>query len=428
MKVRFDYGRDGREVDVPAHNLIGILHSHPAPGIPAPSDAIALALRQPIGAQPLLELALGHKNACLVICDITRPVPNPVLLPPVIETLNRAGIPTDQITILIATGTHRPNIGAELDDLVGAEVARTVRIVNHRSRDIHSHTYVGRSPSGLSVWLDSLYCNADFKLTIGLIEPHFMAGYSGGRKLIMPGIAATETIQRWHCPQFLESPYATNGVLEHNPVHAESLAIARMARPDFILDVSLNDSNEITGIFAGDMEDAWNQGVNFVAQHVKASIPHHADIAVTTCAGFPLDATFYQAVKGMVGAMSAVKPGGTIVIAAECAEGIGSPEFTNALLEAEDLEQFVAHISQPDVFIPEEWQIEELARAKRHADVVFVTDGIEPNLLQRCFVTPAQSLEEGIAIALDKQGPNATLVAIPRGPYVIPTLNATDEL
>jgi nickel-dependent lactate racemase len=193
-----------------------------------------------------------------------------------------------------------------------------------------------------------------------------------------------------------------------------------MMPPDLILDVTLEESNRITGVFAGDLERAWRTGVEFAAQHVRAATPQAADIVVTSCAGYPLDATFYQAVKGMVGALPVVKEGGTIILAAECAEGIGSPLFTRTLLEAGDLQQFVAHISQPDVFLPEEWQVEELAKVARTAEIFCIAGGIPAERLAECFVNPAPNIEAALHVAFAKHGSNATVLAIPRGPYVIP--------
>lgn len=420
MRILLDYGKTGLEVDLPDENLLGVLGLTPAPSIENPEEAVMEALRHPIGTRPLLELARDRRDACIVICDITRPVPNTTLLPPLLSTLEEAGIPASAITILIATGTHRPNIGEEADRLIGADIAARYRILNHSCKDLESHRLLGVSPHGVPAWIDRTYCDSGLKITVGLIEPHFMAGYSGGRKLIMPGLAAMETVQQWHCPRFLESPYATNGSVESNPVHLEALAIARMAPPDLILDVTLDQTNKITGIFAGELESAWRAGVEFAAQHVQARTPQAADIVVTTCAGFPLDTTFYQAVKGMVGALPVVKAGGSIIIAAECAEGVGSSDFESTLLETEDLEEFVRYISQPGVFLPEEWEIEELAKVVRHAEVYCVARGIPDSTLERCFVTPVDSVEEGVRRALAKHGSHAKMLAIPRGPYVIP--------
>jgi nickel-dependent lactate racemase len=422
MRVRLDYGKTGLMAELPDANLIGILGLSPAPPLTSPTDSVEAALAAPIGTLPLARLAQGKKDAVIVICDITRPVPNKTLLPPILRTLEASGIPAERITILIATGTHRPNEGEELHQLIGAEIASRYNVVNHDSHDRAAQRYLGVSPNGVPVRLDSVYCDADLKITVGLIEPHFMAGYSGGRKLIMPGVADFETVQRWHCPRFLESPMATNGIVDGNPVHAESLAIARMMPPDLILDVTLDESNRITGVFAGDLEQAWLAGVEFAAQHVRTAAPQLADIVVTSCAGYPLDATFYQAVKGMVGALPVVKEGGTIILAAECAEGIGSPLFTRTLLEAGDLEKFVAHISQPDVFLPEEWQVEELAKVARRAEIICVAGGIPAERLADCFVQPALSIEAALQSAFARHGQNATVLAIPRGPYVIPYL------
>jgi lactate racemase len=420
MRVRLDYGKTGVWAELPDDNLIGVLNLPDSAPLSEPNAAIEHALAHPIGTPALAELAQGRRDACIVICDITRPVPNKVLLPPIIRTMESAGIPPERITILIATGTHRPNWGDELNALIGANLAANYRVVNHDSHDPTMHHDLGVSPNGVPIRLDKTYCDADLKVTVGLIEPHFMAGYSGGRKLIMPGIAAFGTVQRWHCPRFLEHPNATMGIVDGNPVHAESLAIARTVAPDMICDVTLNAQNEITGVFAGELEQAWRTGVDWAARHVRVPCPEPADIVVTSCAGAPLDATFYQTVKGMVGALPIVKPGGSIVIASECPEGIGSPDFTQALMETDDLEQFVAHISQPDVFVPEEWQVEELARAARHANIYCYAGGIPKETLSRCFVTPIDSIEQGVALAMQKHGKNARIAAIPRGPYVIP--------
>ena len=421
MRVRLEYGRDGLEAELPDKNLVAVLRLKTPPPLSRPESAIEAALARPIAARPLEELALGRRDACIVVCDITRPVPNSTLLPPVLATLERAGIPRDRTTILIATGTHRPNEGAELDAILGEDIAHTYRVVNHVCADAKAQTYLGTTEAGVPVHLDRTYCEADLKITIGLIEPHFMAGYSGGRKLIMPGLAALETVQAWHSPRFLEHPNASNGVVFCNPVHDEALRIAKMMPPDMILDVTLDEENRITGVFAGDLEEAWLEGVRFAEQSVSAPINEPVDIVVTTCAGHPLDATFYQAVKGMVGALPILKPGGSIVIAASCSEGIGSPEFTRTLLETDDLRTFRHEMQQPGwKFIPDQWEVEELAKAAVDNHVFCVCDGIDSGTLSRLFVTPASTVEHAVEMAMATHGQSATLAAIPKGPYVIP--------
>jgi nickel-dependent lactate racemase len=422
MRILLDYGRTGLEVDLPENNVAAVLRQQAATPLSDPETALRSALAAPIKAAPLAEVARGRRSACIVICDITRPVPNSFLLPPILETIEQAGITRNAITILIATGTHRPNLGAEAEALVGAGIASNYRICNHACRDESMHVSLGTSPAGVPVRLDRRYVEADLRITIGLIEPHFMAGFSGGRKLIMPGIAAEETIQSWHSPRFLESPLARAGSVDGNPVHEESLAIARILPPDLIVDVTLDEQNRITGIFAGELATAWQEGVSFVKQYVSAEMDEPADIVVTSNAGAPLDATFYQTVKGMVNAVPVVKRGGDIIIASRCQEGLGSADFSRLLLETEDLDEFVDRISRPGPFYPEQWQVEELAMAARHACITCVTEGITADTLANCFVTSAETVEEAVNDALEKHGKDARIAVIPHGPYVIPAV------
>ena len=421
MKVRLEYGKSGLEVDLPDDNVAGVLRLSHSPAIDGPSAAVADALANPISTRPLPELAEGRDNACIVVCDITRPVPNTILLPPILACLHEAGLPPERVTILIATGTHRPNEGAELDAILGPEIAAKYRVVNHVSRDRGSQSFLGITEAGLPVFIDRIYCEADLKITVGLIEPHFMAGFSGGRKLIMPGLAGQETVEAWHSPRFLEHPNASSGVVAENPVHDEALRIAKMVPPEMIVDVTLDEQNRITGIFAGELEQAWRQGVAFAEKSVRAAVPEPVDIVVTTCAGHPLDATFYQAVKGMVGALPILKPGGSIIIAASCSEGIGGAEFTRTLLETEDLAEFHHAMQQPDwKFIPDQWEVEELAKVVLHHKVYLVCDGIPPETTSQLFVTPAATVETAVQSALSHHGPDSTIAVIPKGPYVIP--------
>ena len=351
-----------------------------------------------------------------MVCDITRPVPNAVVLPPIIETLQSCGIPAARITILIATGTHRASTEAEIVTMLGNEVlAKGCRIVNHICTYAAAHRFLGATPNGIPVSLDTHYLDADLKITCGLIEPHFMAGYSGGRKMVMPGVAALETIQAWHSPRFLEHPNATNGITRGNPVHEENTRIARMAPPDLIVDVVLDTERRITGVFAGEMARAWEAGVEFVEKRARASVAEAVDIVVTTSAGWPLDLTYYQTVKGMVGALPVVKPGGHIIIASACTEGIGGADFTRTLLETDNLETLMTQMQQPDWEpVPDQWQVEELAKAVRANPVVCVTDGIADEMLTRLFAAPAADVESAVAGALAIHGPASKIAVIPQ--------------
>jgi lactate racemase len=424
MQITLDYGKTGLNVTLPEANVLGVLRHRAAPPLTEPRSAVVAGLRNPIGAKPLAEIAQRKKTACIVVCDLTRPVPNPVLLPPILDALAEGGISRENVTILIATGTHRPNTPDEIEIMLGAEIANCVRVVNHVCTDDTSHRDFGVTPRGVPVKLDKTYTEAEVRVTVGLIEPHFMAGYSGGRKLIMPGIAALETIQNWHSPRFLEHPAATNGSVAGNPVHEENTYIASLCPPDCIVDVTLDEEKRITGVFVGAMVAAWQEGVRFAEQQVKASLPRPTDIVVTSGAGWPLDTTFYQAVKGMVGALPAVRRGGSIVIASSCSEGIGSPHFTELLRETADLNELMARMQSPEwEYIPDQWQVEELAKATRENRIYLVCDGITPEIAAELFVTPAATVEEAVADALQRHGPDATIAVIPKGPYVIPVIS-----
>jgi nickel-dependent lactate racemase len=422
MKVKLDYGRDGLEVELPDRNLAGILDLRSAPPLPDPEAAIRAAIEQPIGMPPLAELCRGRRTACVVISDITRPVPNATLLPPILDCLEANGFDRDGITILVATGTHRPNEGDELVEMMGPRIASEYRIENHAARDLDAHVWLGHAPLGTPVAVDRRFVEADLRITTALIEPHFMAGYSGGRKSVCPGLCSIETVKVWHGPRFIGHELSDNGRVAGNPVHEDALAAARMARLDFIVDVTIDAQRRITGVFAGEVEAAWLRGVAFVERLVQAPLPAPADIVLTTCAGHPLDLTFYQAVKGMVGALPVVKERGTVLIAARCAEGIGSREFTDILLDNDDIEAFVARTYEPGFFIPDQWEVHELAKALRRAEVLCYTEGIDAATLERCFVTPIPSVEAGLERALRHHGPDARVAVIPKGPYVVPVV------
>ncbi len=419
MRVRLEYARTGLDVVLPDARVVRELAYKDARPLADPHAALAEVLARPSGTPPLAELARGRKDACIVICDITRPVPNQMMLAPMLATLEAAGIPRDKITILIATGLHRPNHGDELIELLGAEIAARYRIVNHHGQRIHEHTYLGLSPRGVPIWIDSRYVRADLKITTGLIEPHLMAGFSGGRKLICPGIAALETVKVWHGPDFLEHPKADCGILDGNPVHEENTWIGRHTGCDFIVNVVIDAQRRPLCFVAGDMEQAFLEGVAFVKQVVIDRVSEPVDIVVTSSAGYPLDTTFYQAVKGLTGALPIVKQGGTIIMAAGLAEGIGSDEFQQLFTENPSLEVFVERILGKEYFVLDQWQLEELAKVRRKAKVKVVSHGLSAATIDSLFVESAPTVEQAVADSLAEYGPQATIAVIPKGPYVL---------
>jgi nickel-dependent lactate racemase len=422
MRVHLEYGRCGLEVDLPERNVVKCLGYQPAPPLADPHQAVWDQLARPSGTRPLAELARGRQSACVAICDVTRPVPNRILLPPILQTLEKSGIPRDRILVLVATGLHRPNLGDELVEMVGPAIVDEYRIENHDGRALSEHAYLGDTPRGVPVWIDRRYVEADLKITTGLIEPHFMAGFSGGRKLICPGLAAWETIKAWHTPAFLEHPNARAGQLEGNPVHEENTWIGRRAGCDFIVNTVLDAKRQILALVAGDMEQAFHEGVDFVGRLLTDTVAEPVDIVVTTAAGYPLDTTFYQSVKGMVGAMEIVKPGGTIILAASLTEGIGSPEFQRLFEDNPSLDVFMDRILHNGDCTLDQWQLEEMAKVRRKADIKVVTHGLPPETVNRLFVESASSVEAAVADCLKQYGTDATIAVIPKGPYVLATV------
>lgn len=422
MKVELWYGRRMLPVEVPEENLVAVLRKREVEPLSDPEGAVERALEEPIASRPLQEIAKGRREACVVISDITRPVPNKVVLPPILRTLERCGIPREKITILVATGMHRPTTVEELDWLVGEEIRKTYRIVNHDARDKSSLIYLGETSLSTPIWINKLFYESDLKILTGLIEPHFMAGYSGGRKAVCPGLVGPETMRVFHSPGHLEDPNAETGVIEGNPLHVDATEIAKKAGVDFIVNVAVDEKRCMIGVFAGDLEGAFMEGVRFVEGCVKVEVSEPADFVVTSAGGYPLDATFYQTVKAMVVPLPAVKEGGTLIVASALSEGIGGPEYTETLLSLEDIHRFVERLWEPDFFILDQWEIEEQAKALRKAKVMLYSDGLDKETLSRLFVEPISSVEEGIRKALSEHGPQGRIIVIPEGPYVMPVL------
>ena len=419
MKVRLEYGRTGLDVHLPDDRGVRKLAYKDAAPLADPDAAVRQAIANPTGTPALAELARGRKDACILVCDITRPVPNRLILTPILETLEGGGIPREKICILIATGLHRPNLGDELVEMVGQEIVDRYRIENHHGTVLSEHAFCGDSPRGVPIWIDSRYVAADLKITTGLIEPHLMAGFSGGRKLICPGIAALETVKIWHGPDFIEHPKADCGILDGNPVHEENTWIGRHVGCDFIVNVVIDSERRPLRFVAGDMEVAFLQGVEFVKDVMRDTVPEEMDVVVTSAAGYPLDTTFYQAIKGLIGALPVVKQGGTIILAASLSEGVGSPEFQRVFREHPSLEVFVERILGKEYFVMDQWQVQELAKVCRKAKVKVVSGGLSADVLNKLFVESAPSVEQALADSLDEYGPNATVAVIPKGPYVL---------
>ena len=420
MNITLDYHRTGLEVRVPDEHLAAVLNMRETSPLVDPVAATREALRRPVAGPPLETLGLGRRNACVVVSDITRPVPHDIILPPLLECLERSGLRPEDITLLVATGLHAPMDEDQLRETLTDAVVDRYPVINHVARNGEEQADLGTTRTGIPIHVDRRYVRSDLKVLTGLIEPHFMAGYSGGRKLVAPGLVGVETIKHLHGPKILEHPRATTGVLDGNPLHEAALEIARRAGVDFILNVSMDEDRRITGVFAGELDRAHRQGVIHVDDMVVAGVEEQVDIVVTSAAGYPLDTTFYQAVKGMVGVLDILKKDGSIVIAAGCADGIGSAEFEDLLRRTTDIDAFIEWIQRPGVFTIDQWEIEELVKALKKGRIYLFSDGLSDDDARECLVEPVPSVEAGIERALRRHGSDATIAVVPRGPYVIP--------
>jgi nickel-dependent lactate racemase len=421
MRARLAYG--DREIDVPLPDgrRVDVLEKQDVPVIADPDAVLRRALAHPTATPALGELARGRENAVIVVSDITRPVPNATLLPAILDALREGGLPPEAVTILVATGLHRPNTPDELDRMLGSELARTLRVVQHDARDADAHRDLGRTRGGIPVVIDRSFLDADLRIITGLIEPHLMAGYSGGRKAVCPGLAAVETVRVAHGPAMLEG-HVGPGIVDGNPLHEGLLEIQRTVGVDFLVNVALDRERRIAGIFCGDPERAHAEGMRFVERESLVSLDEPADLVITSGGGAPLDSTFYQSIKGIATASAVVKPGGAILLCAALTEGVGSASFEKLLRESADPRAFEARLDDDRFFAIDQWMVQHLCQAHRRARVLVYSDGLPAAAIAELMVEPAASPAAGIAAALAGRGPEARIAVLPQGPYVLATL------
>lgn len=418
MRVHFAFGKSGLDLNLPSGFEYKLLEARSASPLADATAAIEAALDAPFSGPSLTELAGGRRTAAISVCDITRPVPNRIVLPPLLTRLQQAGIRRNDISILIATGLHRPATESEIAEILGPEIFGTVEVLNHDARNLDEHRHLGQTASGTPVHIDERFMRADLHITLGFIEPHLMLGFSGGRKLIAPGLAAQQTIKVIHSPKFMRDPRATEGSIEDNPLHQELLEIARMARHDFMVDVALTRDRRIAGVFAGHPEKAHAAGMQFVSRVMLERLTDSVDAVITSCAGYPLDLTFYQAIKGITAAQHIVKRGGRILLIAECSEGPGAHEFCQMLKRTPSWEEFLDSIREAPVTV-DQWQLEKLALVTRKAEVLFYTPGLSSEFHSSLWGRPAASIQEAIDALTAGLPAGASIALMPEGPYVL---------
>jgi nickel-dependent lactate racemase len=420
MNVALKYGTAGLRLALPeTPGFQGVLAPTEPGVVPAPGNAVAKALAEPIGGRPLAELARGRKSACIVVSDVTRPVPNPVLLPPILAILSDAGIPRERTVILIATGMHRPSSAEEIVRLVGPEVARDHRVVDHDSRRRSDMVEVGKIGGRVPALVNRAYVEADLKILTGFIEPHMWAGYSGGRKSILPGICSIETLQYMHGPEMVAHPGCEYGLLDGNPFHEAGLDVMAMAGADFVVNVTLSTKKEITGVFCGHAVEAHAAGCAFLARHCVKEVAEPLDFIVTTNAGAPLDCNLYQTVKGITGAAPAVKAGGDIVIASRCNEGAGSAEYRNILEMVDSPQEFLGRLMRKEFFVPDQWCAQETYQVLTGKTVWLYSEGLSPEELARYHFRPVRDIAACVLELLRMHGAGARWAVVPDGPMLI---------
>lgn len=420
--VEIAFGRKQLEVELPEGAQPTIIRKNPQPKISDPEGAILRALENPVSAEPFSELVKGRKSACILICDITRPVPNRLFLRPMIEMLMEAEVAAKDILVLVATGLHRPNEGQELQELVGGPwVLETVRVENHYARNDADHADLGRTARGTPVKIDRRFLEADLRIATGLVEPHFMAGWSGGRKVVAPGVAHQETIRTFHAARFMEHPKAIQCNLDGNPLHEEQLEICRRVGEIYAVNTVVDEERDLVYANFGEIRASHLEAVKFVSSATTVPIGRRFRTVLTSAAGYPLDKTYYQTVKGMVTPMAILEPGGTLIIASECSEGFGSEEFRSSQEKLVEIgkERFLEMLLTKSFAEVDEWQTEMQLKPMRLGKIQFYTTGLNEEERRITGVELVESLENAVRRSVQEHGDPAVAV-IPEGPYVVP--------
>jgi lactate racemase len=421
LKIDLAYGRGHLPVFLPEHRTTVIQPTH-IPGVPDEQAAVLNALENPIGAPSLKHWIPPNSRVCIVFTDITRATPNERLIPWLLEYLR--DLPRQQITLLNGLGTHRPNTQAELAQLLTPQVVANYRVLNHEPESPDALVQFGSTSDGTPAWLNRHLVEADVRIITGFIEPHFFAGFSGGPKGIMPGVAGQATVMSNHSARNISDPSATFGITDGNPIWEEMRDIALRPGRSFLVNVALNDRRQITGVFAGDLLAAHKAGCAFVKQSAMQAVPEPFDIVVSTNSGYPLDLNLYQGVKGMSAGARILKPGGTLILACECSDGIPSgSSFDRLLRSASRPEEILARLSSPGFSQSEQWQAQIQALIQRQAKVL-LHSSLTDDQVRAAHLLPCPDITAAVQ-DLSARSKNAlTIGVLPQGPLTIPYLSS----
>ncbi len=418
MRVKLAYGKTGLPLELDDSLDVTVVEPTFVPALPDPAAAVRAALEAPIGSPPLRELVLPGMSVGVIFSDITRPAPNPLLLGAVLEVLD--SVPGVEVTLFNALGTHRPNTETELRAMVGDAVFERRRIVQNDTFDPSTQVRVGVTSKGHETWLNAALMRCDLKVLTGFIEPHLFAGFSGGGKAIMPGMAGQRTVLGNHDAGMVGHPKAIWGVTHGNPIWEEVREVACQAGRLFLLNVTLNRDKAVTGVFAGDLDRAHAEGCAFVKRSAMVAVSRPFDIVITTNSGYPLDLNLYQSIKGLRAADSVVRPGGAIIIATSCWDGI--PEhglYGRILRESRDPAELLDKICEPGFLEQDQWQAHVQALVQSKADVFVRSDGLSDDQIRGALLKPCHSIEDTVAELLGRYGRGASICVMPEGPQTI---------
>lgn len=419
MQTQLSYGKTGLNVEVPDNSVL--LEPKYISGIENEQQAVINALRHPYGTSSLRDSVKSTDTVAIVISDITRPTPNHKLVPWILQELSH--VPPENVVIINGTGTHRDQSHDEFIEMLGEWVVDNFQIVNHHCHSKEELVNLGKSRFGCDIYLNKAYVEADFRIVTGFIEPHFFAGFSGGPKGIMPGIAGIETILTFHNARMIGNPLSTWGNMETNPLQEMAREVNALCKPDFMLNVTLNKWKEITAVFAGEMYEAHKAGCSFAKEHAMISVEHRFDVVITSNSGYPLDQNLYQAVKGMSAAHKIVKHGGTIICAAECSDGIPNHGNYIEILRMRETPQEILELINDESFQKfDQWQVQKQAVVQVWADV-YVYSSLEKDDVRKAMLYPTDSIETTLGELKKKYGTNMSVAVLPLGPLTIPYVN-----
>jgi nickel-dependent lactate racemase len=420
VRIRLDYGSDGLEVDLPDERVT-VIEPVARRAVPDPRATLLQAIRSPLERAPIRDIASAGQKVAISVCDITRAQPRIEMLQALFEEMPQ--VKPEDVTILIATGTHRGNSDQELERMLGRDILSRYKVINHDSRNPSTLARVGTTSTGVQVYLNRQFLEADVRITTGFVEPHFFAGFSGGPKMVAPGLAGLETVMTLHDARHIGHPNATWGITEGNPVHDDVREIARMVKVHFAIDVTLNRDQKITAAFAGDIFAEHRAACAYAKDTAMRQVPSPFDVVLTTNSGYPLDQNLYQAVKGMSAAAKIIKPGGTIVAAAECRDGLPNHGSYGAVLaSASSPRALLEMICSPGYAVPDQWQVQVQAQIQTKAKVLIKTEGLGPKEIRAAHFTPIDDVSRAVEDALQQAGTRSTLCVLPQGPQTIPYL------